>query len=767
MTKRAISGTSVTYVEGIEKVTGRAKYTFDLTFPDMLVGKFLYPEYPRARIKRLDTTAAEAIAGVEAVVTHRDLPGEKIYGYIVKDQPVFAIDEVHYVGDIVAAVAAVDEETAEKALAAIEVEYEPLPGIFDPVEAMKEDAILARSDLESNILSHQPVIHGDVEQGFAEADLIVENSYKTGAVDQLFLEPEGTVAAWDGDTLTVYAGGQHPHRDRIQIAEQMGLPANRVRVIYPYVGGGFGGKDELHTQTQVALLAWKTGRPVKLIRNRAESLLTHVKRQTCFIRYKTGVKSDGTITAAETEIIFDAGPYTNASLPVAGFAVEMSSGCYKVPNARLVSYSVATNNLAGGAMRGFGGPEIFFAQEQNLDIVADQLGLDPLELRLKNGMEKDTVMPSGAYIYHEIGLKETMRRAGEAANWTNRQQWLEREPAPHLRRGIGVAAIWHGMSIGRNLMDYGRAALEMAPDGSVVIQSGTAEIGSGSRTAQMMLVADMLGLSLEDIKLTMVDTEVTPDAGPTTASRSTYIVGNALLQGAEIIRNSLLEVAAEALEAAPDDLELADGLITIKGVPPGDRYLPIREAARKAWDTNKPLRGEGHVTLWQPKEPKVPFNYPVPHSIFLYATQIAQVLVDLETGQIKVEKIWAAHNVGKAINRLGILGQIHGGIMQGVGTALLEELRQEEGRLTTPSLESYLLPSTMETPEIESIIVEIPEPTGPAGAVGIGEATLNPTAAAIANAVTDATGVRIWQMPMTPERVLTALRQAKGETPDA
>lgn len=759
MLKRTIAGTSTTYIEGFDKVTGRCRYTFDMAVPNMLVGKLLYSEYPRARITKLDVSAAMAIPGVEAAVTHRDLPHEKHYGHITKDQPIFAIDEVHYLGDVVAGVAALDEDLAEEALKAIEIEYEPLPGIFDPLEAKMPGARLARSDLESNIIFHQSFSHGNAEAGFTESDVIFEQTYHTGAVEQLFLETEGAIAVWEGDSLTVYAGGQYPHRDRIQLADMFGIPASKVRIVYPYIGGGFGGKDELHTQPHVALLAWKTRHPVKLIRNRYESFLTHVKRHQFFITLKTGIKSDGTITALDVEAVLDAGPFTNMSLPVAGFAAEMSSGPYNVPNARVNAYTVATNNLIGGAMRGFGGPEMAFAQEQNLDIVAEMLGMDPLDVRLKNGMQKDSQMPSGAYIHYDIGLKKTMTEAAKASNWYERDQWLEREPSSHLRRGMGVASIWHGMSIGRNLMDFGRATVEMAPDGSVVLQSGTAEIGSGARTAQMMIVADALGVTPDVVRVADIDTEYTPDAGPTTASRSLFIVGNAILEATETIRNSLLNVAADEMEAAPEDLELGDGLITVRGTPASVRHMTIADAARIAWDTNKQLRGEGQCDLWVGEDDPEP-AYPVAHTMFLYATQIAQVLVDVETGQVKVEKIWAAHDVGKEINPLGLQGQVDGGVMQGVGTALMEELQLESGRLLNPSLEGYLIPSIMDTPEIETIVVEVPEPHGPFGAKGVGEATLNPTAAAIANAIADAIGVHLWEMPMTPERILAALKDS-------
>lgn len=757
MEKHGPVGSRATYIEGRSKVMGNCRYTFDLKLPDMLVGKVLYPDYPHARIKKLDISAAEAMPGVKAVVTHRDIPGEKIYGYLTKDQPVFAIDEVHYIGDMVAAVAAVDEETADAALKAIVVEYEPLPGIYHAVDAMKTGAPLARTDLQSNILAHIPILQGNPEKGFAEADVIVEHNYRTQCMDQFCMEPEGAIGDWDGETLTVYASGQYPHRDRFEIGEVLNLPLNRVRVIYPYVGGGFGAKDEVHVQFCAGLLAIKANRPVKIVRSRHESMSAHVKRQAIFIRYKTGAKKDGTITAIEATLIGDAGPYTNATSAVLGFAAEMSSGCYKIPNAKIDSYVVATNNQAGGAMRGFGGPEAAFAQEQNMDLLAEKLGMDPLELRIKNGMEKDTVMPTGAYIYNEIGLKETMRRAAEESNWFSRDEWLEREPAPGLRRGLGVASAWHGMGIGRDLLDHSIATVEMTPDGSVLLYSGTAEYGSGAHSTQAIIAADDLGVRLEDVKLVTPDTHVTPDAGVTSASRCTYMMGNAILQATAVIRKSLLDVAADKLEVEPDEIEMAQGQVWARQDPA--RILKTSALAQQAWHMNKQLRADGFFKMWQPENPKVKFNYPFPHSIFGYATQIVQVLVDTETGQVTLEKVWAAHDAGKVINMLGIEGQIDGGIVQAMGSTLMEELQQEEGRLMNGSLEGYVLPMAVNTPEIIPILIEVPEPTGPYGAKGVAEIVMTPVAPAIANAIFDATGVRPDQIPITAERMRALLSE--------
>jgi len=740
-----------------EKVTGSCKFTSDIRLPGMLITKALYPDHPRARIKKLDVSPAEAIPGVEAVVTYHDLPDKTHYGILVKDQQIFAMDEVFYIGDIVALVAAESEEIAQQAIDAIKVEYETLPGIYDPIQALDSSDILARSDLESNILAHETLTHGDIARGFNEADVIVNRKYKTQCTEALFLETESTVADWDGQNMVMYVSGQDPHGDRNQVAEALGLPINRVRVIYPFVGGGFGGKEELHIQIQTAVLAMKARRPVKFVRSRQESLFTHQKRAGIYIRLETGAKNDGTLVALRARVIGDSGPYSNIFPAVVGATVELISGPYKIPNEQVDAYAVATNNLTTGGMRGFGTPEVAFAFEQNIDQLALELGIDPIEFRLKNGMEKDTLMPSGAYIYHEIGLKETIKQAAQAADWSNRDQWLTRDPGPGLRRGIGVATIWHGMGMGKNIVDNSGATVEMTPDGSVILYSGSAELGQGAITAQKILIAEDLGIPMNHIKVIMSDTDSVPAAGTTSASRSTYMMGKAVLQATGRIRLSLLELASNVLEADIDELEMADNKVSVKGEP--DRYLEIPKLAGQAWWMNKKLRGDGFAEMWHPEDPKHELNFAEAHSIFAYATHIAQVLVDTTTGKVIVEKIWAAHDVGKAINRQAIEGQIDGGVMQGLGYALTEELLQEDGRLLNNTLATYIAPLSVDIPEIEHIIIEVPQPSAPYGAIGVGEPTLIPVAPAIANAIADAVGIRVHQIPMTPERVLNSLKE--------
>jgi CO/xanthine dehydrogenase Mo-binding subunit len=739
----------------LDKVTGDCLFTSDLNFPDTLVAKGLYPPHARARIIRLDTSAAEKIPGVLAVATHHDLSGSKRFGAEIEDQPVFAIDEICYIGDMVAAVAAVDEATAQLGLQAINVEYEPIPGIFDPVAAIEADAILARADLESNILAHHPITHGDVENAFNEAAAKISGTFRTQCMEHLFLETESVIANWDGSQLTLYVSGQHPHGDQRFVASALGLSDDQVRVIYPYVGGGFGGKEDMHIQIHTASLAIKAGRPVKMVRTRDESFFTHTKRPAIETRVELSAEADGTLSGIRLQIVGDSGPYTNLSSFVMQFAAEMGCGPYKIPNAQIDSYCVATNNLMTGAFRGFGGPEVAYATEQAVDMLAAELGIDPLELRRKNAMEKGTLMPTGALIAAEIGLKDTIIQAAEAAHWADRAEWLDKAPAPHLRRGIGMASIYHESAMGRKYEDSAGAIVEVNANGTVLVYSGSAELGQGAFTTQSVIAAKVLGVDPNDVEIVMPDTDVTLDASVTSSSRATYMVGNAVLDAAQKVRAELQEVAAMLLEVDADEIEFGEGCAWSRNEP--QTTLDLARIASDAILSGRTLKKDGSFRMWHAPGLPEGVEFPYPHNVFSYATQIAQVLVDTGTGHVVVEKIWAAHDVGKAINWEGIKGQIDGGVMMGVGTALSEHLIQKDGHLVNTSLSGYIAPMVTEIPEIDYIIIEVPEPTGPFGARGVGEPATSPVAPAIANAVADALGVRLNEIPMTPDRVWSAI----------
>jgi len=732
-------------------VTGRARYTADIRMPGMLIGRLLYSRHPRALITDLDVTDSRSLPGVRAVMTHKDIPGENSYLYAVPDQPLLVSDRVNYLGDAIVAVAADDEDSAEAALAAVKVTYEPLPGLFDPVEAMKPEAPQVLPG-HSNIIAHRIYDVGDIELGFSRAAVVVENVYYTPLVEHAFLETEAAMAYLEPDgTIVVYASTQAPHRDRAQIARALGVPESEVRVIAPYVGGAFGGKDEAHVQIHAALLAQATGRPVRLLRTREESILTHVKRHPLIVRYRSGADGNGKLTAVQAVAIGDTGPYTNAGHFVMSFAAAMSSGPYYVPNARLEAYTVRTNNPICGAMRGFGAPQVTLAYEAQMDALAKALNIDPLEIRLVNGLETGQAVPAGGAIREARAMKATLREAASLSGWETRGK-LKRQPAPNLRRGWGIASAWFVIGLGRGTDNAG-VLLEVAPDGSVVVRTGAVDMGQGAHSALAILVADTIGAPLSSVRVIGPDTDSTVDAGPTCASRQTYVSGNAVLNAAKVVRKSLLETAAAETGLPIRILSLQNGHLLANGEL---LSIPWADLVCKSKNANRPLQADGFYAMEFPQEHSEKGQYfGVGPSSF--GSQVAQVLVDIETGEVTLERLVAVLNAGRVISKGGASGQLVGGCVMGIGYALTEELLVDCGCTMNRSLESYLIPTAVDVPELVTNLLEIPEPYGPLGAVGIGEPVMSPTAAAIMNAVSDAIGVRMNRIPMTAERVLAAV----------
>ncbi len=743
-------------------VTGKARYCPDIRLPDMLIGRLLYPRYPCARITRLDVRAARASPGVVTVLTADDIPGENSYLYAQPaDQPLLVSDIVRYQGDALVAIAAESAESAQAALDAVQVEYEPLEGIYDVIAAMQPGARRVWEQ-RGNIADHLVIDHGDIDQGFKQADVILERSYFTPRIEHAFLETEGAVAYTEKDgSLVVYSSCQAPHRDRMQIARALGIPENRVRVITPHIGGAFGGKDEAHVQLHAALLAQACARPVSIIRDREESILTHVKRHPVIIRYKTGVTRDGRITAVHAEAIGDTGPYLNAGRDVMNFVAATLSGPYFVPNARLEAYTVFTNNPICGAMRGYGIPQASFACEAHMDALARAIGMDPLQFRLLNGLETGMQVPTGVTIREGSGMKVCLREAARLSGWHERHKQV-RQPASHLRRGWGLASIWFSIGMGRNVADHASATLEMAPDGSLILHTGAADMGQGAHTVLAQMAAEAIGVKLASVKVITPDTDRTLDAGPSVASRQTFISGNAVVRAAAPIRESLLQTASEITGLPVQILQLKDGRIWAEGEA---LALTITELAVKATESNRCLHADGYYAMEYP-EPLPPGSYPCATSVFTWGTQVAQVLVDLETGQVMVEKLVAVQDAGKVINPDGARGQVEGGVIMGLGYALMEELLVDHGITQNPSLGTYLIPTSADVPPVEVVLIEIPEPYAPYGAKGLGEPPLTPTAPAILNAVVDAIGVPLYRIPLTPERVLDAIRSKQSSQPD-
>jgi CO/xanthine dehydrogenase Mo-binding subunit len=749
-----VIGVPAPALQNEQMLTGTARYTNDLSMPGMLVGKLLYSAHPCARILKIDVEAARAIPGVEAVLTHADIPGENSYLYHEADMPLLAVDRVNYLGDAIVVVAAEDEASAQAALDAVVVEYEPLTGVYDPVAAMKPEATAALPGYD-NVIPSALFEIGDVEVGFEEADVIVEHTYQTQWIEHAFLEPEGALAYIDLDgTVVVYASNQAPHRDRMQIARSLNIPEHSVRVVTPFVGGGFGAKDEAHVQIHAALLAKVTGKPVRIMRTREESILTHVKRLPVIVKHRMGANSDGRITAVQIETIGDTGPYENAGRYIMGFGASVSTGPYYVPNARIEAFCVRTNNPIGGAMRGFGGPQVALAYEGQMDALAKELGMDPLEVRMRNAIEKDQPTPMGATIREVAAIKTSMEEATKIIDWQGRDQ-VERQPAPNLRRGWGISSTWFVIGMGRG-QDNAAVIVEMAMDGTVVLRTSAVDMGQGVYTALATIAAETLGIDLDTVRVIGPDTDKTLDAGPTAASRQTFVSGNAVLKASAVIRTSLLETAAEESGLPIEVLSLKGGRLYAEGEL---LHFTVPQLAAKATFANRPMHADGFYAMEFPEEISGKSDY-VGVGPSAFGTQIAQVLVDIETGEVTVEKIIAVQNVGRIINYGGAYGQLLGACTMGTGYSLMEELVVEDGRTLSSSLESFLIPTSLDAPETVTKLLEIPEPLGPHGAVGIGEPSLMSTAPAIANAVSDATGVRMTQIPLTPERVLAAIEGA-------
>jgi CO/xanthine dehydrogenase Mo-binding subunit len=733
-------------------VTGKTVYSPDIDLPHMLVGKLLYSSYPFARILRLDVSKAHAIPGVAAVLTAQDIPGENSYLYWYPDQPLLVEDQVRYQGDAIAAVAAETEEIAQAALDAIEVEYEQLEGIFDPEEAMKPDARRVWPE-KPNLHSHHVDEWGDIEKGFSQADMIVENTYRTQYVEHAMLETESAVAYVDEDgMIVVFASAQAPHRDRMQIARALGVPEAHVREITPRIGGAFGAKDEAHIQIHAALLALKTGRPVKMVRSREESIQTHVKRHPTIIRYRTGATKDGVLTAVHMTAIGDTGPYVNAGEEVMMVTTAYGVGPYYVPNARTEAYTVLTNNPTCGAMRGFGVTQGTFAIERQMDELALKLDIDPLEIRSRNGLQTGQQFQPKAILRQGDGMKACLEKAAELSGWESRET-LTRTPEAHLRRGWGIATGFHKVGYGPTVSDHSAASISMAPDGSVLLRTGAADMGQGAHTIMVQYAAEILGVEPSVVSVIKPDTSIAADSGASVASRVTAFSGSAVIQAAEPIREVLVTLAAEEMGADQKLIDLRLGSVYVDG----ERVsLKVEDLSAKAYERDLPMQASGYYAMPYPEAvlPDGSIGYLQTAS---FGAHIAQVLVDVETGIVTVEEIVAVHDVGQIVNPGGVRGQIEGAVSMAFGYGLLEELVVDQGKIQNTSFESYLIPTTLDTPNIKIGVVEIPEPGAPLGAKPVGEPPTNLAAAAIANAVTDAIDAPIAQLPLTPERVLDAL----------
>jgi len=751
-------GKQITKPDAVDKATGQAKYYSDLHFENMLYGRVLRANRPHALIKRIDTSRAQAFPGVVAVLTHKDVQGTNRYGIVTPDQPVLCEDKVRYEGDAVALVAAEDPETAERALGLIEVDYEPLPVVSDPIEAMKPDS--PRVHDAGNIYRHAHIGNGDVESAFKKCAVVVENTYRTGRQMHMFLETEAGVGHLDENgNVVLYVGGQCPYRDQLQIARALGIPREKIRVISSIVGGAFGGKDEVTVQIQLALLALKTKRPVKIVLSREESGVSGLKRHPVVITARTGALADGKLLANQIRIVSDTGAYASLGGTILDVTIETCCGPYNIPNIDVEAFCVYTNNGFSGAFRGFGAPQSIFAMESQIDIIAEKLGIDTLEIRRRNATREGDVGVFGVKIPGSVGIHQTLEVASKSDLWLHRDTHKAEASEPWCKRGVGIACALKGFTFGA-LPDFGAASITLNEDGSFHAGVSCPDMGQGNVTAYAQIAAEALRCRFEDVHVASADTGLAPDTGSSSASRSVYVGGNAIIRAAEKMRALLISYAAQVLGVSEGDLECRESAVVVRDDPNRSAtYASLARHARKKGDQTRVEAGFEVPRFERPVEGSIE----IPHWSFMYATAVALVEVDALTGRTKVLRFFIAPDSGKVINPQGFRGQCEGSVVQGLGYALTEDAIIEDGYLKTPNFTTYLIPTIMDAPEIEITPVETFEKTGPYGAKGVGEIALVPVAAAISNAIHDAVGVRCFTLPITPERLFNAIRTRKSE----
>ena len=741
----------------IDKVKGTMLYAADHQPPGMLHGRVIRSTVPSARIVSIDFAAARDLPGVAAVMVAGDVPHNSLIvkasgglGELLIEMPILAADRVRYAGEPIALVAAETQQIADHAAELVVIEYEELTGVFDPLRAMEPDSPLVHD--EGNVLVNWHIARGDAQLALARADVVVEGEYATQLVEHAYLEPETGVAWVEDDVVTIRASTQVIEH-AVEIARILGLPANKVRVVAAYMGGGFGGKEDMTVEPFLALLSWRTRRPVRMIWDRQESLSASTKRHPMVMRYKTGATNDGRVTAQQVEIIGDAGAYPYLSARIVFAAAVVACGPYKVADVDVRSMAVFTNNVPTSAFRGFGAMQVTFAYESQMDRLAEALSIDPAELRRRNFLSKGDVIPTGETLTTAVAVGETLDRA------LARLGEPPAPSAPHKVVGRGFAC---------NIQPYGRtiwfrdqasAWLTLQADGSLLIRSGVTDLGAGQAASLCQIASEVLGAPLGTVSVYIGDTALTPPAGGTFATRQLYMSGNATLAAAMELRGRLDPVAAQLLGCAASDLDYVDGRVVASGDCSMGLGLAelVGECSRRGVDTSV-------LTVWRADvgafDPVAGQGDTFPD--YTYGTHATDVEVDTDTGEVKVLRYVAVHDVGRAINPMRVEGQIQGGAMQGIGYALTEEIVLDQGVNNSTLFTNYLIPNASDYPDIEAEVVESGEGRGPFGARGIGEPPIGPSAPALANAITNAIGARPMRLPMTPERVLGLIDTTRG-----
>lgn len=747
----SVVGKSVPRIDAYDKVTGRARYCRDLKLEGMLHAKLLRSPYPHARVKALDVSRAKSHPAVKAIATIEEVPKVVGYWWNLRTEKgmkkMFMQDNVvRFVGDPVLGVAAEDEDSAEEALSMILVQYEQLPPVFDPVESMKNQTIKIHE--RGNIAFHVLKEYGDIEKGFREADFVIESRFVTSKQKHATIEPIGSCIAdySPSGKLSVYSSTQLPHWSRMYLAGALGLPSSKVRIIKPYTGGAFGGRCGLihGLELMCCHLSKKAGRPVKMSFTRKEDFEATEGRHPFLVELRTGFTKEGILTANSIKIVMDVGAYATHYIGVIADALSTGVGLYRIPHVKFEGYCVYTNKSLNGAFRGYGNPQMNFAQESQMDIVAEKLGMDPIELRLKNYRGAGEIDPVFNEKILSCGLKECLFQGAEKIRWKKKSRRSSRRGK--IRKGVGMSCLMHGTGARFGLPDPASAIVLINADGSVSLETAAADDGQGNKTGLVQIAAEELGIDWRKISVSDTDTDTTPLDGGTHGSRQTYCGGIAVRKAAAQAKKSVLVFASKHLNTPQNRLDIREGVIYDTKRP--SLNISLADLMRKIQIEDLSLCEQiiGSATGVAPSMPPT------------YGAHFAEVEVDTETGEVRVLRLVGAFDVGKAINPAHIEGQIAGGEVMGIGYALTEGLVIENGKIMNSNFADYRIPRSCDIPRIDAVIVESHEPTGPFGAKGIGEATMIGTASAIANAIYDAVGVRMKELPITQEKILVALQ---------
>lgn len=753
-------GEAVPRLDAAAKIKGLEKYAADY-YASGDNGLFLWAGVKRAGlahglIKSIDVAKAREVPGVEAILTHEDITGANRQGVVRQDQPILADHKVLHEGDGVALVLAKTKEALKAALELIEVTIEPLPGVFTVEEAFSKDTpLLHRESPTGNIVKEVRVVKGKGQSAFSECDIIVDFSFRTPRQEHAYLETEAGWAYVDTDeTIVVVASTQTPFRDRFEVGHALGLDPEKIRIIAPYLGGAFGGKDGVTVQACLALAALHAkGRPVKMWWDREESFLSGVKRLPASMEYRLGARLDGSLVALACRLFFDSGAYANLTGEIMTLAVEHAGGPYRIPHTSLYGCSVYTNNGVGGPFRGFGVPQVTAAMEQTVDILAERLGMDPLELRLKNSLVKGDENCVGVSMVCSTAVRECLTRIKAHDFWQERDGWKAAAP-PFKRRGVGLACLLHAMGYPKDVPDRAGAKVELTPEGRIRVSTGVADMGQGNGSTYLQMAGEILSQDEAHLELLLPDTFRTLPCGSASASRCTYVFGNALIQAASSLKDLILEKTAGLAKTNKDNLVLEPGRVRLKD---SGRSIPLAHIAKACADEERVI-----TTIFTSPTAAEDSGiiYLGPHLLYSYAAHLVRLEVDELTGAVEVKDYLSVTDGGKVLNPQVYEQQIQGSIAQGVGYALTEDFVFERGRILTSNLATYTIPTAADIADILSIAVEIEEETGPFGMKGIGEIAINGPLPAIANALYDALRVRFDSAPLTGEKVLKGIAES-------